>query len=79
VGVLVFGLVVGVLGVFGVVFTTFLISRELTAKYGHADALLVHRATKDRTVSTRLRFAIRACGAVTALGAFLVVKALLAS
>jgi hypothetical protein len=74
--VLVFGLVLGVLGVFGVVFTTFLISRELTTKFGSTDPKLVQQATKDKTVSGTLRFAVRGCGAVAALGAFLVVKSL---
>jgi hypothetical protein len=76
--VLVFGLILGVLGVFGVVFTTFLISRELTTKYGSADAEMVQQATRDKSVSAKLRLAVRGCGAVGALGAFLVVKSLLA-
>lgn len=72
-----FGLVLGVLGVFGVVWTTFLISRSMQATYGRADAELVSRAASERMVPATLRWFLRGSAAVAALGSFLVIRQLL--
>jgi hypothetical protein len=74
---MILGLVLVVVGLLGVVFTTFLISRELTATYGTAGTAMVQRALKDKTVPTRLRVALRVCSVLTAIGAFLIISAAL--
>jgi hypothetical protein len=71
--VIVLGLLLGVVGVFGVVWTTFLISRALNATYGRADGGLSVRATKDGTVPPRLRWMVRGFALVAAIGAGLVI------
>lgn len=74
---MIFGLVLGVLGVFGVVWTTFLMSRSMQATYGRADADLVGRAASERTVSATLRWVLRGFAALAAVGSFLVIRQLL--
>jgi hypothetical protein len=71
--VIVLGLLLGVVGVFGVVWTTFLISRALNATYGRADGGLSVRATNDGTVPPRLRWQLRGFALVAAIGAGLVI------
>jgi hypothetical protein len=71
--VIVIGLLLGVIGVFGVVWTTFLISRTLNATYGRADGGLSVRATNDGTVPAKLRWLLRAFALVAAVGVVLVI------
>ncbi len=70
---IVLGLVLGAVGVFGVVWTTFLISRVLNATYGRADGGLSVRATNDGTVPARMRWLLRGFALIAAIGAVLVV------
>jgi hypothetical protein len=71
--VIVIGLLLGVVGIFGVVWTTFLISRTLNATYGRADGGLSVRATRDGTVPTKLRWLLRAFAFVAVMGAVVVI------
>jgi hypothetical protein len=71
--VIVIGLLLGVVGIFGVVWTTFLISRTLNATYGRADGGLSVRATNDGTVPAKLRWLLRACALVAVIGAGMVI------
>jgi hypothetical protein len=71
--VIVIGLLLGVAGIFGVVWTTFLISRTLTATYGRADGGLSVRATNDGTVPAKLRWLLRAFALVAVIGAAIVI------
>ncbi len=70
---IVIGLLSGVVGTFGVVWTTFLISRALNATYGRADGGLSVRATNDGTVPAKLRWLLRASALVAVIGAVLVI------
>lgn len=74
--VVILGLVLGVIGVFGVVWTTFLISRTLNAKYGRADAGLSVRATSDKTVAPSMRWLLRLFAAMAIVGVALTVVGL---
>jgi hypothetical protein len=71
--VIVLGLLLGVVGTFGVVWTTFLISRTLNATYGRADGGLSVRATNDGTVPAKLRWLLRAFALVAVIGVVLVI------
>jgi hypothetical protein len=71
--VIVIGLVLGVVGIFGVVWTTFLISRTLNATYGRADGGLSVRATRDGTVPTKLRWLLRGFALVAVIGGAMVI------
>jgi hypothetical protein len=71
--VIVIGLLLGVAGTFGVVWTTFLISRSLNATYGRADGGLSVRATRDGTVPTKLRWLLRGFALVAVVGAVMVI------
>jgi hypothetical protein len=71
--VIVIGLLLGVVGVFGLVWTTFLISRTLNATYGRADGGLSVRATNDGTVPAKLRWLLRAFALVAVIGAVVVI------
>ena len=70
------GLLLGVAGVFGVVWTTFLISRALNANYGRADAGLTLRATNDDAVPPKLRWTLRVFAAAAAAGVLVVIVSL---
>lgn len=73
---IVVGLILGVIGVFGAVWTTFLISRELNANYGRADAGLTLRATNDGTVPPKLRWLLRGFALLGVIGAVIVISSL---
>jgi hypothetical protein len=71
--VIVIGLLLGVAGIFGVVWTTFLISRTLNAAYGRADGGLSARAANDGSVPAKLRWLLRAFALLAVIGAGMVI------